>query len=914
MGLIRFTRNFIKKYILSDEFSIDTRLLNMVTLLGLAAAIAATITRLLMGNGFLLFLIMLGIDVSIVGLIFISNYFRLYLPSRLCFLFILGDILFPLAFFVLGGPNGAMSAYFVMSIVVIFLLARGAGLAVFLTLHLAVVFVTFYIGTRFPQFVRPLSSANAQFLDSIQSISISGLFIGLVFVMQNKMFLREKNKVVSAGMELMRQDALLRGVNEAAAILLTADDDNKFDQTLCRGMKLLAHCVDADHINIWKNSRMNNTNFYSRIFSWEKENGCLGRKTPPVLSFSYEGTFPFWEEKLAKDEIINGPIQSLSPLEIERLSPYGIKSILVVPVFLQEQFWGFVSFDDCRGERTFPLAEESILRSGSLLLANAVARNEMTHNLIKAREDALMSSRAKSDFLANMSHEMRTPMNAIIGMTSIAKSSGEIERKDYCLKKIEDASTHLLGVINDILDISKIEANKFQLSLDAFYFEKMLQRVVNVINFRVEEKQQIFHVDIDRNIPRRLMGDDQRISQVITNLLSNAVKFTPEGGSIRLSAKLLSNENDLCTIKIEVKDTGIGISDEQKSRIFASFEQADSSTSRKFGGTGLGLAISKQIVEMMNGTIWVESEPDRGSSFIFTIQAMEIKGEKQSLLPPGVNWNNVRVLAVDDDPEIRRFFSSLAEQLKIQCHTAADGKSAIDLIKKNGAYDMYFVDWKMPGMNGIELSRWITGGEGSSAGDDPGAAVCHPVVIMISVVERSQLEKEAQGAGVSKFLSKPLFPSNITDCISECLGVERQSENAESEAITDDFSGRRILLAEDVDINREIVLTILEPTSLEIDCAENGVQALGMFSEDPEKYDMIFMDIQMPQMDGYEATRRIRALDIPEAKTIPIIAMTANVFREDIENALNAGMDDHVGKPLDFEQVLEKLRKYLRSK
>jgi CheY-like chemotaxis protein len=314
----------------------------------------------------------------------------------------------------------------------------------------------------------------------------------------------------------------------------------------------------------------------------------------------------------------------------------------------------------------------------------------------------------------------------------------------------------------------------------------------------------------------------------------------------------------------------------------------------------------------MNGTIWVESEPDRGSSFIFTIQVTEIRGEKKPLLPPGVNWNNVRVLAVDDDSEIRRFFSSLAEQLKIQCDTASDGSSAIELIKKNGPYDMYFVDWKMPGMNGIELSRWITGDEGPSAGDDPSAAACHPVVIMISVVERSQLEKEAHGAGISKFLSKPLFPSSITDCISECLGIERQSKNAEPEAIADNFAGRRILLAEDVDINREIVLTILEPTSLEIDCAENGAQALAMFSEDPEKYEMIFMDIQMPEMDGYEATRRIRALDIPKAKNIPIIAMTANDVREDIDNALSAGMDDHVGKPLDFEQVLEKLRKYLK--
>jgi CheY-like chemotaxis protein len=313
---------------------------------------------------------------------------------------------------------------------------------------------------------------------------------------------------------------------------------------------------------------------------------------------------------------------------------------------------------------------------------------------------------------------------------------------------------------------------------------------------------------------------------------------------------------------------------------------------------------------MMEGNIWVESEPDKGSAFIFTMRIKAVTAERGSLLSPGVNWSNIRILAADDDPEIRKFFESIAEQFKITCHTAGDGNAAIELIERNGPYDIYFVDWKMPGMNGIELSRRITGGTAGAPADAPKAV--RPVVIMISVVERSLMEQEAKGVGITKFLSKPLFPSNITDCINECLGTEQGHEADESGVITDNFAGRRILLAEDVDINREIVLTILEPTALDIDCAENGAEALRMFSEAPDKYDMIFMDIQMPEMDGYEATRRIRALDNPAALTVPIIAMTANVFREDIENCLAAGMDDHVGKPLDFEEVLGKLRKYLK--
>jgi PAS domain S-box-containing protein len=544
-----------------------------------------------------------------------------------------------------------------------------------------------------------------------------------------------------------------------------------------------------------------------------------------------------------------------------------------------------------------PAEEKEGICRGVVVVMNDVSE------LFRAREEAEQASMAKGSFLANMSHEMRTPMNAIIGMTAIAKSSPDPEKKDYCLDKIEDASTHLLGVINDILDMSKIEANKLELAPVDFEFEKMLQKTVNVISFRVEEKHQNLLVRIDESIPRALFGDDQRLAQVVANLLSNAIKFTPDYGSIGLDAYLSKKEGDLCTLLVKVSDSGIGISKEQQSRLFSSFEQADSGTSRKFGGTGLGLAISKRIVEMMGGGIQIESEVGKGATFIFTVRIREGKQGDARLLPGRGRWDAARLLIADSSPEIREYFGDIARRLGTNCDAASDWEEAASLMQKNGPYDIYFAGRGTHGEDGLELARRI---REKSLGK--------PVIVMAPATEWNLIEDEARSLGMNKFLPKPLFPSAVAGCLAECLGTDAPpaSENGEpgDEGISR-FEGRRVILAEDVEINREIVLALLEPTALAIECAENGEEALSLYSADPDRFDMIFMDLQMPKMDGYEATRRIRAFEENQERKIPIIAMTANVFREDIEKCLQAGMNDHIGKPLNLDDVLKKLSVYL---
>ncbi|QQO08881.1 response regulator [Breznakiella homolactica] len=529
-------------------------------------------------------------------------------------------------------------------------------------------------------------------------------------------------------------------------------------------------------------------------------------------------------------------------------------------------------------------------------------RKKLEEDLVAAKDQAEYASKTKGDFLSRMSHEIRTPINAIIGMTGIALKSDSIERIRECLGSIDDASVHLLGVINDILDMSKIEAGKFDLSNSDFVLEYMLQRVTNVNNFRFEQKGQHFTILVDTDVPTSIVADQQRLAQVITNLLSNAAKFTPNGGRITLSVKSLGEEDGYCTLCFEVTDEGIGMTEEEQSRLFRSFEQADGSITRRFGGTGLGLAISKTIVEMMDGSISVRSVPGKGSGFTFTIRVKRGFATRSSHLSPNVDWSKVRILAADGSEDVLRYFDAITDSLGIACDTVRSGQASLEKIREQ-PYQVVFVDWLLPDMTGMELVGKIR------------AQSAEPVsVIMVSAGDRANAE-EAASAGIEYIISKPLLPSPIIDCINRCFGertkpVDQLQANGISNA--DIFLGRRLLLVEDVEVNREIIKAMLEETGIEITEAENGQTACGLFDESGGDYDLVFMDIHMPLMDGYSATRIIRSkTHIPRAAAIPIIAMTANVFREDIDRCLEAGMNDHIGKPVNADEMIAKMKQYV---
>ncbi len=527
---------------------------------------------------------------------------------------------------------------------------------------------------------------------------------------------------------------------------------------------------------------------------------------------------------------------------------------------------------------------------------------EQMRNALEAAESA---NRAKSAFLSNMSHDIRTPMNAIIGFSALlmrdADNPGKV--REYT-RKVIASSQHLLSLINDVLDISKIESGKMVLNISEFELADMITAVDTVIRPQTNAKDQAFDVYVKGLLHEQFIGDETRINQVLINLLSNAVKYTQEGGRIRL--KVVGEQpasRKFQNLTISVEDNGYGMTPEYCEKIFDAFTRADNNTTRKVQGTGLGMAITKNIVEMMGGTIEVHSELGRGSIFIVRI-CLRIP-DKNSDAKFWEQYGISNILVVDDAQEVCENIKNLMADTGVHIDYALSGEQAVDRIRQAAGsriYDVILIDWKMPQMDGLETARNI---RRLISSDIP--------ILVLTAYEWAQIEEEAVRAGINAFLPKPFFVANFRECLKQLRKADEKGGRQEEDVPP--LAGRQFLVAEDIELNAEILSEILAMQDAACKVVENGQLAVEEFARSKQgRYDAILMDVQMPVMNGYDATRKIRSLNRQDAQQIPIIAMTANAFTEDVKEALEAGMNAHVAKPVDPQQLSTTLSEFFGNR
>ncbi len=526
---------------------------------------------------------------------------------------------------------------------------------------------------------------------------------------------------------------------------------------------------------------------------------------------------------------------------------------------------------------------------------------QQIRELNEARQMAEEATKAKSEFLSNMSHDIRTPMNAIVGMTAIATAHmDDPERVQSCLKKITLSGKHLLGLINDVLDMSKIESGKMTLTVDMVSLREVMEGIVGIVQQQVKGKHQGFEVHIDHILSEDVYCDSVRLNQVMLNLLSNSVKYTQEGGSIQLS--LYQEESpkgeDYVRTHIMVTDNGMGMTPEFLSKIFDSYSRADSKRVHKTEGAGLGMAITKYIIDAMGGTIDVESELGKGSRFHVTVDFEKATVKEVDMRLPA--W---KMLVVDDDETLCRTVVGTLDSIGINAEWTMSGEGALDLVvshhEKKDDYQIILLDWKLPGMDGIQLAREIRHRLGEEI-----------PILLISAYDWNEFEAEAREVGINGFIAKPLFKSTLFYGLQKYMYGEDGLEIRQEKSI--DMSGHRILVAEDNSLNWEVLYELLSDTGLELEWAENGQICVEKFERsEAGYYDAILMDVRMPVMTGYEATEKIRASQKADGQTVPIIAMTADAFSEDIQHCLDCGMNAHTAKPVNIDELLLLLRRYM---
>jgi len=688
-------------------------------------------------------------------------------------------------------------------------------------------------------------------------------------------------------------------------------------------------------------ARVLEMNTYLPIFISEKENNLDGirsvlrtscqenEKSLKILDEIYLGNKEDLSElNGALDELKKALIQSVensenSNMDRQAVQKYFDKEIEPIRVKTDIAIQKVIDSADRRvliiQESTDEKAEASIFYAvviGLLMIVIVIyaykLRNEYLINdelkrQQKILQDALLVAQkandAKRDFLSRMSHEIRTPMNAIIGMSAIAFNYlDDKKRTADCLSKITFSSKNLLMLLNDVLDMSKIENGKLNIRQELFDLKNLVTSLADINYGLATAKGLAFEIVISGFKDELLLGDSMRVNQILLNLLSNAIKFTPKGGSVRLEIRMLRSASDKIWLRFIVKDSGIGMKKEFLEHLYEPFEQADNGIARKYGGTGLGMAITKNLVAIMDGTIEVESQEGAGTTFMVDLPFGVSKVDKKT----AAEMEEMRVLVVDDDNDTCEHAAVLLKGMGVNVDWALNGFEAIEKVRSaceddGRCYDVCFIDWCMPELDGIETARRMRRYVGPDV-----------LIIIISAYDWSGIEEQAKAAGVNAFIAKPFFASNLYNTL---LTVSRKPElgfSAVGNKETYDFGGKKVLLVEDNELNMEIASELLKFVNLQVEHAENGKVAVDIFRNSKEKeYALIFMDIQMPLMNGYDAARCIRSSEHPAAGTIPIIAMTANAFNDDVQAAFDAGMNGYLAKPIDVEVLYKTIARYI---